>query len=96
MSVADVAVLVPMVAVIIFSALYPQFVLERSERAVETSVADPGGGRRIAVNAAPDAPHIDYAGLSPLIALTGRTCVTLLAGLFRGARGRAPSVSRRC
>ena len=30
-----------------------------------------------------DAPYIDYAGISPLIALTAGTCVTLLAGLFR-------------
>jgi NADH-quinone oxidoreductase subunit N len=35
-----------------------------------------------------DAPHIDYAGLSPLIALTAGTCVTLLAGLFRGRAAR--------
>ena len=33
-----------------------------------------------------DAPYIDYAGISPLIALTAGTCVTLLAGLFPGAR----------
>jgi NADH-quinone oxidoreductase subunit N len=30
------------------------------------------------------APHIDYAGLSPLIALTGGICVVLLFGLARG------------
>jgi NADH-quinone oxidoreductase subunit N len=36
-----------------------------------------------------DAPHIDYAGISPLIALTAGTCVTLLAGLFRGRAARA-------
>jgi NADH-quinone oxidoreductase subunit N len=30
-----------------------------------------------------DAPYIDYAGISPLIALTAGTCVTLLAGLLR-------------
>jgi NADH-quinone oxidoreductase subunit N len=30
------------------------------------------------------APHIDYAGLSPLIALAVGTCVTLMVGLFRG------------
>jgi NADH-quinone oxidoreductase subunit N len=32
-----------------------------------------------------NAPDIDYAGLSPLLALTGGACVTLLLGLFRGA-----------
>ena len=34
MSVADGVVIVPIVAVILFLALYPQFVLERSEQAV--------------------------------------------------------------
>ena len=38
MSVADGAVIVPIVAVILFLALYPQFILERSEQAVQTSV----------------------------------------------------------
>jgi NADH-quinone oxidoreductase subunit N len=36
-----------------------------------------------------DAPYIDYAGISPLIALTAGTCVTLVAGLFRGRVARA-------
>jgi len=36
-----------------------------------------------------DAPHIDYAGISPLIALTAGTCMTLLAGLARGRAARA-------
>jgi NADH-quinone oxidoreductase subunit N len=35
-----------------------------------------------------DAPYIDYAGISPLIALTAGTCVTLVAGLFRGRAAR--------
>jgi NADH-quinone oxidoreductase subunit N len=35
-----------------------------------------------------DAPYIDYAGISPLIALTAGTCVTLLAGLARGRAAR--------
>ena len=30
------------------------------------------------------APHIDYGGLSPLLALSGGICVTLLLGLARG------------
>jgi NADH-quinone oxidoreductase subunit M len=42
MSVADGFVLVPIVAVILFLALYPQFVLERSELAVVGSVAPEG------------------------------------------------------
>jgi NADH-quinone oxidoreductase subunit N len=32
------------------------------------------------------APHIDYGGLSPILALTGGACVTLIVGLFRGRR----------
>ncbi len=34
------------------------------------------------------APHIDYAGLSPVIALTAGICVVLLAGLIGGPRNR--------
>ncbi len=40
-----------------------------------------------------NAPHIDYAGLSPLIALTAGTCVTLLVGLFPRSAGRVLSVT---
>jgi NADH-quinone oxidoreductase subunit N len=36
--------------------------------------------------AALNAPHIDYAGLSPIFALTGGACLTLMLGLFRGRR----------
>jgi NADH-quinone oxidoreductase subunit M len=39
MTVGDAAVIVPIVAVILFLAVYPQFVLERSESTVSTSVA---------------------------------------------------------
>jgi NADH-quinone oxidoreductase subunit N len=35
-----------------------------------------------------EAPHIDYAGLSPVIALTAGLCVVLLAGVFGGERQR--------
>jgi NADH-quinone oxidoreductase subunit N len=35
-----------------------------------------------------ETPHIDYAGLSPVIALTAGLCVVLLAGLFGGERQR--------
>jgi NADH-quinone oxidoreductase subunit M len=38
MSLRDGAVIVPVVAVILFLAVYPQFVLERSEQAVQTSL----------------------------------------------------------
>jgi NADH-quinone oxidoreductase subunit N len=34
------------------------------------------------------APQIDYAGLSPLLALTGGACATLMAGLFPGQGAR--------
>jgi NADH-quinone oxidoreductase subunit N len=35
------------------------------------------------------APHIDYAGLAPLLALSGGACVTLMVGLLRGPALRA-------
>jgi NADH-quinone oxidoreductase subunit N len=35
-----------------------------------------------------DAPHVDYAGLSPVITLTAGICVVLLAGLIRPSRAR--------
>jgi len=35
-----------------------------------------------------EAPHIDYAGLSPVIALTAGLCMVLLAGAFGGSRQR--------
>ena len=40
-----------------------------------------------------NAPTIDYAGLSPLIALTAGTCLTLLTGLFPRRAGRVLSVT---
>ena len=36
-----------------------------------------------------NAPHIDYAGLSPVIALTAGLCIVLITGLFRWS-GRFP------
>jgi NADH-quinone oxidoreductase subunit N len=38
-----------------------------------------------------EAPHIDYAGLSPVIALTAGICVVLLVGLFRLPRWVVPA-----
>ena len=35
-----------------------------------------------------NAPHIDYAGLSPVIALTAGICVVLLVGLIPRFSGR--------
>jgi NADH-quinone oxidoreductase subunit M len=39
MSVRDAAVILPVVAVILFLALYPQFILDRSEQAVQSTLA---------------------------------------------------------
>ena len=89
MSVADAVVIVPIVAVILFLAVYPQFVLERSETTV-THPGDPGDPMN-----GFDAPYIDYAGISPLIALTAGTCVTLRGGPVQGPRARPPCWSRR-
>ena len=38
MSLRDAAVILPVVAVILFLALYPQFILERSEQAVSSGI----------------------------------------------------------
>jgi NADH-quinone oxidoreductase subunit N len=40
-----------------------------------------------------EAPHIDYAGLSPVIALTAGLCVVLLAGVFGGSGRQRFAVS---
>jgi NADH-quinone oxidoreductase subunit N len=39
------------------------------------------------------APHIDYAALSPVLALTAGLCVVLLSGVFRPLRRTAPSLT---
>ncbi|MBM3666393.1 MAG: NADH-quinone oxidoreductase subunit N [Actinobacteria bacterium] len=39
------------------------------------------------------APTIDYAGLSPVIALTAGLCIVLLVGLFRTAPGFMPALT---
>ena len=41
------------------------------------------------MTAALNAPHIDWAGLSPLVAMSAGVCVTLLLGLARGPGTRA-------
>jgi NADH-quinone oxidoreductase subunit N len=38
-------------------------------------------------------PHIDYAGISPLIALTVGLCVVLLSGVFKPTRRWAPGLT---
>ncbi|HKG36063.1 MAG TPA: NADH-quinone oxidoreductase subunit N [Solirubrobacterales bacterium] len=40
-----------------------------------------------------DAPAVDYAGISPLIALTAGICVVLLAGVFDRVRGMVPGLT---
>jgi NADH-quinone oxidoreductase subunit N len=39
------------------------------------------------------APHLDYAGLSPLIALTLGACVVLLSGVFERTKREAPGLT---
>ncbi len=39
------------------------------------------------------APQLDYAGLSPLIALTVGTCVVLLSGVFERTKRAAPALT---
>ena len=37
-----------------------------------------------------NAPHIDYAGLSPVLALTVGLCLVLLSAVFKPLRRTAP------
>jgi hypothetical protein len=39
------------------------------------------------------APHIDYAGLSPVLALTVGLCVVLLSAVFKPVRRTAPGLT---
>ena len=68
--------IVPLVLVIIAFALYPQAALTASEPATKASIA--GGGEM-------KGPHIDWAAISPLVALTVGACLVLMAGLLRPA-----------
>ena len=121
----DGLVLVPLVAVILFLALYPQFALHRSEGSVKTAVASAqarSSGRSerspaslagtvatqarhrrtitnadrmtlVLATATLKGPHVDFAGLSPLIALLGGAAIVLLVGLLGpklGARAGGP------
>ncbi len=113
--------LVPVVGVILFMALYPQLALHRSEASVKTAVASahddattPSLSQAIAAaqrlippaqsvtvtsgqlgasqmsvallaTAHLKGPHIDFAALSPLIALLGGATIVLLVGLIAHA-----------
>ncbi len=129
----DGLVLVPIVAVIVFMAVYPQLALHRSEASVKGAVA---GGRVRRTGASPvtvfartpdirrsstppraafelaarskrrlpvtallatthlKGPHIDWAMLSPLIALLGGAAIVLLVGLVGSRWVRAPARPR--
>jgi NADH-quinone oxidoreductase subunit N len=39
------------------------------------------------------APHIDYAGISPIIALTAGVCIVLMAGVFKTFKPVAPELA---
>ena len=99
----DGLVLAPLVLCILGLALYPQLILKRTDSlgAARSVVA----GRRTApttpdrrpwprrVIAAFNAPDIDYAGLSPVIALTAGICVVLLAGVFKPLQRTPPALT---
>src|SRR5262245_27638373 len=40
-----------------------------------------------------NAPHIDYAALSPVLALTVGLCVVLLGGVFKASRRAVPALT---
>ena len=78
--------LVPLVLAVIAISLYPGLITDRGEASVERSVGAIGGRGRRRRAMTFTAPEIDYAALSPIIALTGGLVVVLLAGLV-GPRG---------
>ncbi len=91
----DALVLVPLLAVIVFLALYPQGALKRTESSASASVAAAHCGRSttgpiglwpatrtMILLATLKGPHVDFAALSPLIALFGGAIVVLLVGLL--------------
>jgi hypothetical protein len=59
MSLRDGAVLVPLVAVILFLAFYPQFALHRSEGSLKLAVAP-----AVLVSRCPSSPYIGCGGLA--------------------------------
>ena len=77
--------LVPLVLVILALALYPQLALDRSESSVKALASPATRQARIeaAMTSTPKGPHIDWAGLSPLLALLGGATLVLLVGLLR-------------
>ena len=124
-SVRDGLVLVPLVAVILFLALYPQFALHRSEGSVKTRRVRGAGARAQPPRPVPllrrhgehrrdrehrtmnhlplfspalatatlKGPHVDFAGLSPLIALLGGAvwcCSSACSARKRRASRRCP------
>ncbi len=99
---------VPLVAVILVLAFYPQFVLKRSEPTVTQASGRrrPPGPSRIGasdelattVTATTrthlHGPHIDWAALSPFVVLAAGALLVLLVGLLRGALIRERVVPR--
>ena len=101
MSVRDALVLVPLVLVIVAFALKPQAALDHAEPSVKRVVAPrAAGGRRAAgrdggapvIVAQVQGPEIDWAALSPLVALTAGACLVLLPGLARARVVRTRAV----
>ena len=84
---ATALVLVPLVLAILAFALYPQLALDSGEEARGQGDACQAVARRddeaLAVRPPSKGPHIDWAALSPLIALTAGACIVLLVGLAR-------------
>ncbi len=91
----ELAVLGPLVLIILALGVYPNFILQRTERGTTSKLAGHAGraaprGRldpmsaAIQTLAAIKAPVIDYKGLSPLIAVTGGSVLVLLVAMFPG------------
>ena len=88
---------VPLVACIVALAFYPQLILKRTDesatrRGRRGQRREPAALRERWPAMTFNAPDIDYAALSPIIALTAGICVVLMAGVFEPPeeRGAAP------
>ena len=99
LSLRDGLVIAPLVAVVVAFGVYPQAALDASEPSAvaavrvaqqqagatgtPTAAAARGGGPVSLLLAQAKAPELDWAALSPLVALTAGLCLVLLIGLMR-------------
>ena len=108
-SLRDGVILAPLVLCILALALYPQLILHRADPSVQQSVSAVTGGEARTPTSASEArrtggdqvmagegfnaPHVDYAGIAPVIALTVGLVVILMSGVFAPTKRWAPGLA---